>query len=176
MFDFGFSELLVICVVALVVLGPTRLPGLVRKVGRWVGKARSMARDFREQLENEVNLDELNRMTTEQSRPAPRPPAPTAAAPASAAGDEPAAAQDPANLAGSGYPYGTPTDTSARSADPAVTADEPWPEDDTFSHAHAHGAAPAPWDPEADGTVAATPEPAAGAEEAADDKPDSRPA
>ena len=47
MFDFGFSELLVVFMVALVVLGPTRLPGLVRKVGRWVGKARSMAREFR---------------------------------------------------------------------------------------------------------------------------------
>ena len=43
MFDFGFSELVVVFVVALVVLGPTRLPGLVRKVGRWIGKARAMA-------------------------------------------------------------------------------------------------------------------------------------
>ncbi len=62
MFGVDFGEVLVIFVVALVVLGPTRLPGLVSKVGRWVGKARTMARQFREQLENEINLEELNRM------------------------------------------------------------------------------------------------------------------
>ncbi len=63
MFGVDFSELALIFIVALVVLGPTRLPGLVRKVGRWVGKARGMARDFQQQLENEINIDELNRAT-----------------------------------------------------------------------------------------------------------------
>ena len=43
MFEVGFSELLLISVIALVVLGPERLPKLVAQVGRWVGKARSMA-------------------------------------------------------------------------------------------------------------------------------------
>ena len=61
MFEVGFSELLLISVIALVVLGPERLPKLVAQVGRWVGKARSMARTFREQLESEVNLEELSR-------------------------------------------------------------------------------------------------------------------
>lgn len=59
MFDVDFTELLVIFIVALVVLGPKRLPGLVTRIGRWAGKARSMARQFREQLESEVRLDEL---------------------------------------------------------------------------------------------------------------------
>ena len=76
MFDVSFPELLVIFVVALVVLGPTRLPGLVSKVGRWVGKARTMARQFREQLENEVSLEELNRMTEAQTKAAKNPPPP----------------------------------------------------------------------------------------------------
>jgi sec-independent protein translocase protein TatB len=76
MFDVNFAELLVIFVVALIVLGPTRLPGLVTKVGRWVGKARTMARQFREQLENEVNLEELNRMTEAQTRASKTPPPP----------------------------------------------------------------------------------------------------
>jgi sec-independent protein translocase protein TatB len=77
MFEVGFFELVVIFGVALVVLGPKRLPGLVSKIGRWVGKARRMARDFQEQLENEVNLDELNRMTEARSKPsAPVYPAP----------------------------------------------------------------------------------------------------
>ena len=69
MFEVGFQELLLIFIIALVVLGPTRLPGLVSKVGRWVGKARTMARQFREQLENEVNLDELNKMTEARTPP-----------------------------------------------------------------------------------------------------------
>jgi Tat protein translocase TatB subunit len=60
MFEIGFSELLLILVIALMVLGPKRLPGLVAQVGRWAGKARNMARQFREQLETEINLEELN--------------------------------------------------------------------------------------------------------------------
>ena len=57
MFDFGFSEILVILVLALIVLVPERLPGVVRKVGRWVGRARAMARQLQEQLEEEIDLD-----------------------------------------------------------------------------------------------------------------------
>lgn len=144
MFDFAFSEMLVVFVVALVVLGPTRLPGLVRKVGRWVGKARSMARDFREQLENEVNIEELNRAARGQAKREPQPfEHPTV---------EPATETVPGTpdaMAGSGYPYGTVTDTSATSADPAVTGDGTPQADDTFSHAHAEGEAPQPWSPEA---------------------------
>jgi sec-independent protein translocase protein TatB len=54
-FDFSFPELVITFGVALVVLGPKKLPGLVQQVGRWVGRARHMARQFREQLEQEVN-------------------------------------------------------------------------------------------------------------------------
>ncbi|MGR3803548.1 Sec-independent protein translocase protein TatB [Marinibacterium profundimaris] len=46
MFDLGWSELLVIGIVALIVVGPKDLPVLFRNVGRFVGKARAMARDF----------------------------------------------------------------------------------------------------------------------------------
>jgi len=46
MFDMGWSELLVIGVVALIVVGPKDLPVLFRNVGRFVGKARGMAREF----------------------------------------------------------------------------------------------------------------------------------
>ena len=59
MFEVGFSELLLIFVIALVVLGPAKLPKLVSQIGRWAGKAKGMARQFREQLENEINLEEL---------------------------------------------------------------------------------------------------------------------
>ncbi|MGH8289263.1 MAG: Sec-independent protein translocase protein TatB [Steroidobacteraceae bacterium] len=57
MFDIGFSEILVIFVLALIVLGPEKLPRVVREVGRWVGRARTMARQFQEQLEEEVDVD-----------------------------------------------------------------------------------------------------------------------
>jgi sec-independent protein translocase protein TatB len=55
MFEVGFSELLLICAIALVVVGPQKLPKLAQQVGRWVGRARSMARQFREQLEEEAH-------------------------------------------------------------------------------------------------------------------------
>src|SRR6516162_8204857 len=55
MFGIDFSEILVIFVIALVVLGPERLPKLAATIGRWLGRARSMARQFREQLEHEAS-------------------------------------------------------------------------------------------------------------------------
>jgi sec-independent protein translocase protein TatB len=55
MFEVGFTELLVIFALALVVLGPQRLPHLVQQVGRWAGRARAMARQFRDQLEMEAH-------------------------------------------------------------------------------------------------------------------------
>ena len=180
MFDFAFSELMVICVVALVVLGPTRLPGVVRKVGRWIGKARAMARDFRQQLENEVTLDELNRMTEAQSRSAPPPPGPGApespeSPPASTTAEAFTAEQAATDqMAASGYPYGQPTDTSGMSsssvasgADPSTMPD---PSDDTFSHAHAEGEAPAPWSPEPDAPAAPSETAAASGDDTASDE------
>lgn len=55
MFGIDFSEILVIFGIALVVLGPERLPKLAATIGRWIGRARAMARQFREQLEQEAN-------------------------------------------------------------------------------------------------------------------------
>lgn len=55
MFGIDFSEIVVIFVIALVVLGPEKLPKLAATIGRWLGRARSMARQFREQLEHEAN-------------------------------------------------------------------------------------------------------------------------
>ena len=69
MFDIGFSEILVIFVLALVVLGPEKLPRVVREVGRWVGRARAMARQFQEQLEEEVDLDRNRTIRPEPVRP-----------------------------------------------------------------------------------------------------------
>ncbi|HEY6643082.1 Sec-independent protein translocase protein TatB [Povalibacter sp.] len=65
MFEVGFTEIVLILGLALLVLGPEKLPGLAQKIGRWTGRARSMARQLRTQLEQEVTLDELAK-----SRPA----------------------------------------------------------------------------------------------------------
>ena len=51
MFDIGFSELLLIGLVALIVVGPKDLPGMFRTVGRFMGKARGMAREFQRSME-----------------------------------------------------------------------------------------------------------------------------
>ena len=81
MFDIGFSEILLIFGLTLVVLGPDKLPQVARTLGRWAGRARAMARQFRDQLEAETdNLKvDLN------------PPPPPAAAPPPAATPPPAA-------------------------------------------------------------------------------------
>jgi Tat protein translocase TatB subunit len=84
MFEVGFTELLLIFAIALVVLGPQKLPKLAQQVGRWVGRARAMARQFREQLEEEasnlesqVNIDpDID--TSLDPKPAATPPVPTA--------------------------------------------------------------------------------------------------
>jgi len=130
MFGGSFSELALIFVVALIVLGPTRLPGLVRTVGRWVGKARMMARDFQQQLENEINLDELNRINDVKAR---------AAAPASSAEATPSTPSSPhgETVAAGGYPYAA----AAPQVESVSAAGHPGPKpgDDTYSHAHGSG-------------------------------------
>jgi sec-independent protein translocase protein TatB len=55
MFGIDFSEILVIFGIALVVLGPEKLPKLANTIGRWIGRARGMARQFRDQLEQETS-------------------------------------------------------------------------------------------------------------------------
>src|ERR1700710_265104 len=54
MLDVGFSEILLTSAIALVVLGPERLPKVARQVGNWMGRARAMARQLSEQLAREV--------------------------------------------------------------------------------------------------------------------------
>jgi sec-independent protein translocase protein TatB len=61
MFDIGFSELLIIAVVALVVLGPERLPKAARFAGLWVRKARAQWYSVKSEFEREMAADELKR-------------------------------------------------------------------------------------------------------------------
>jgi len=60
MFDIGWSELLVIAVVAIVVIGPKELPRLMRTFGHYTGKIRRAAADFQRQFEEAVRESELD--------------------------------------------------------------------------------------------------------------------
>src|SRR6476646_4145397 len=60
MFDIGWSELLVIAVVAIIVVGPKELPRLMRTFGHYVGKLRHMAADFQRQFEEAVRDSEID--------------------------------------------------------------------------------------------------------------------
>ena len=59
MFDIGWSELVVIGVVALIAIGPKELPGVLRMVGQWLGKARKMAGEFQSQFQEAMREAEL---------------------------------------------------------------------------------------------------------------------
>ncbi|MEQ6885497.1 Sec-independent protein translocase protein TatB [Salicola sp. Rm-C-2C1-2] len=59
MFDLGFLELFLCGVIALLVLGPERLPGAARSAGHWIGKARRMTRQFSEELDRQVKAEEI---------------------------------------------------------------------------------------------------------------------
>lgn len=61
MFDFSFGEMLVVALVALVVLGPERLPKAARFAGLWVRKARAQWYAVKSELENEIASEELRR-------------------------------------------------------------------------------------------------------------------
>ena len=59
MFDIGWSELVVIAVVALIAIGPKELPGVLRMVGQWMGKARRMAAEFQGQFQEAMREAEM---------------------------------------------------------------------------------------------------------------------
>jgi sec-independent protein translocase protein TatB len=59
MFDIGWSELLVIGVVALIAIGPKELPGVLRMVGQWMGKVRRMASEFQGQFQEAMREAEM---------------------------------------------------------------------------------------------------------------------
>ena len=59
MFDIGFSELLLIALVALLVMGPERLPETVRSIALWIGRLKQMLANARKDLEQEVGMDDI---------------------------------------------------------------------------------------------------------------------
>jgi sec-independent protein translocase protein TatB len=113
MLDFGFSEILLTSAIALVVLGPEKLPKVARQVGNWMGRARLMARQLSEQLEREVNAEELLKQQPKSSIPAPAPVPPAPFAP-------PAALAPPQAASASVFPFAAspPDDSDAAAAPP----------------------------------------------------------
>lgn len=59
MFDIGFLELLVVAVIGLLVLGPERLPQVIKKIASWTARSRHFANHLKEEFEREANLSEM---------------------------------------------------------------------------------------------------------------------
>ncbi|MDP1666395.1 MAG: Sec-independent protein translocase protein TatB [Methylobacter sp.] len=67
MFDVGFSELCLIGLVSLLVIGPERLPKVARLAGFWLGKTRSMVASVKEEIKLELQAEEMRQIFKEQS-------------------------------------------------------------------------------------------------------------
>ncbi|MEM5529520.1 Sec-independent protein translocase protein TatB [Gammaproteobacteria bacterium AS21] len=63
MLDIGFAEILIVAVVALVVLGPEKLPMAIKTLGMWIGKAKRTISGIQSEISEELRLDELKRTT-----------------------------------------------------------------------------------------------------------------
>ncbi|MFN0002625.1 MAG: Sec-independent protein translocase protein TatB [Pseudohongiellaceae bacterium] len=61
MFDIGFFELVLVGVVALVVLGPEKLPGAIRTASLWIGRLRRSFNNIKQDIEKEIGADEIRR-------------------------------------------------------------------------------------------------------------------
>jgi Tat protein translocase TatB subunit len=86
MFEVGFTEIILILGIALLVLGPEKLPKLANQIGRWAGRARAMARQLRQQLDEEVTVISKEDLGPAVKRPPAAPPSSRAAARGSRAG------------------------------------------------------------------------------------------
>ncbi len=65
MFDVGFSELLIAAVIALIILGPERLPRVARQAGEWLGKIQRYVNDVKSDVGRHMEIEELRRMQAE---------------------------------------------------------------------------------------------------------------
>jgi sec-independent protein translocase protein TatB len=126
MFDIGWSELVVIGVVALIAIGPKELPGVLRMVGQWIGKGRRMAAEFQGQFNEAMREAEMADIKKSFD-------------------DATAAARDlsPTNLLGSLEKYGESVKPAELPLTP-TTPEPPTPETFVEAEAHAQEATPAP--------------------------------
>jgi len=68
MFDMGFTELMLIGIVALVVIGPERLPGVARTAGKYVGRLKRFMTTVKADVEQELRADELRQILSDQQK------------------------------------------------------------------------------------------------------------
>tara|TARA_S200000501_G_scaffold2865_1_gene2559 strand:- start:793 stop:1080 length:288 start_codon:yes stop_codon:yes gene_type:complete len=61
MFDIGFSEILIIATLTLIVMGPNRLPETIKTITLWIGRLRNFINSARSDIENEVGIDEIKK-------------------------------------------------------------------------------------------------------------------
>ena len=61
MFDIGFSEILIIATLTLIVMGPNRLPETIKTITLWIGRLRNFINSARSGIENEVGIDEIKK-------------------------------------------------------------------------------------------------------------------
>lgn len=64
MFDIGFWEIMIIAIVALLVVGPDKLPGLIKEVARWSARIRRFVIDTKRDIEREINFDDIEKDLT----------------------------------------------------------------------------------------------------------------
>ncbi|AGA88420.1 sec-independent protein translocase protein TatB [Pseudomonas sp. SCT] len=133
MFDIGFTELLLVGLVALMVLGPERLPGAVRTTGLWVGRLKRSFSNIKAEVEREIGADEIRRQLhnerildlereMKQSIMPPAPSSPsTAATPPAAGNATEVAASAGSSAADVGSTLAPPAESSASSAEAVPT-------------------------------------------------------
>ena len=61
MFDIGFSEILIVATLTLIIMGPTRLPETVKTITLWLGRIRNFINSAKVDIENEVGIDEIKK-------------------------------------------------------------------------------------------------------------------
>lgn len=68
MFDVGFSEMLLVGLIALLVFGPERLPKVAREAALWIKKARAVASSLKQEIDREMQLQEMKEAMDKQKR------------------------------------------------------------------------------------------------------------
>jgi sec-independent protein translocase protein TatB len=143
MFDIGWSELLVIAVVALIAIGPKELPGVLRMVGQWMGKARKMAAEFQGQFQEamrEAEMADLKKSFDEVKDIA------TGASPGNLMTSLQKDVSDAMQIGDIDKPAATPEDAQVASAigEPVTPTTPAAPTPETFVEAEAHAVASEP--------------------------------
>ncbi|SER76381.1 sec-independent protein translocase protein TatB [Azotobacter beijerinckii] len=119
MFDIGFSELLLVGLVALLVFGPERLPGAARTAGLWIGRLKRSFSAIKTEVEREIGADEIRRQLhnerilelEQEMKQSLQPPAPVVPSVPDSAPATSAPAPQPAAPTGTDAPAATPDKT-----------------------------------------------------------------